>query len=343
MSANAINTISGNWRFLKKPTNYSTEVVNDNKTIFKVEPLERGFGITLGNSLRRIMLSTLYGASIIAVKIEGVDHEFSTLDGVREDVVDIVLSLKKVIIKYGASERKRLKLTATGPCVVTAGMISAPSDVEIVNKDHVICTLNKDVKIDVEFIVSIGNGYSTSEQNRYDEMPKGFIPIDSIFTPVSNVNFKVENSRVGSNTEYDKLFIEIETNGSMTPELALALAAKVMQEQLQIFSNFEEEDVHEAEAEEDKLQFNPQLLKKVDHLELSVRSQNCLKNDNITYIGDLVIKSEGDMLRTPNFGRKSLNEIKEVLESLGLRFGMTIPNWPPENIEELAKRYEENV
>lgn len=342
MSENAKNVISGNWRSLTKPDNYEIDAINENRSVFKVEPLERGFGITLGNALRRIMLSTLYGSAITAVKIDGVEHEFSTIDGVQEDVVDIILRLKKVILKYGSQDRQRIKLSATGPCTVTAGMIEAPSDIEIINTDHVICHINQKVKVDMEFIVSIGNGYSTADQNRTDDLPVGFIAIDSIFSPVCNVTYRVENSRVGSNTDYDKLFLDIETNGSMTPDLALSLSSKVMQEQLEIFCNFNEDEEDLSEAKEEILPFSPQLLKKVDHLELSVRSQNCLKNDNITYIGDLVVKTEADMLRTPNFGRKSLNEIKEVLDSMNLRFGMHIPEWPPENVEELANRYEES-
>lgn len=342
MSENAKNVISGNWRFLQKPDKYHLEEVNENKSIFKIEPLERGFGVTLGNSLRRIMLSTLYGASITAVKIDGVDHEFSTIDGVFEDVVDIALNIKKIILRYGSNERKRLKLSVAGPCTVTAGMIEEDPAVEIINKDHVICHVTQEIKLDMEFIVAIGNGYSTAEENNFKDLPFGFITVDSIFSPVKNVTFKVEDSRVGSNTEYDKLFLEVETDGSLNPTLALSLAAKVMQEQLDIFSNFTEEENTETEEDEEVLPFNPKLLKKVDELELSVRSQNCLRNDNTLYMGDLVTKSESDMLRTPNFGRKSLNELKEVLESMGLRFGMNVPEWPPENVEELAEKYEDS-
>jgi DNA-directed RNA polymerase subunit alpha len=340
MAEGARNIISGNWTSLIKPTQYYLESIVNSTAVFKVEPLERGFGITLGNALRRILLSSLQGAAITAVRIEGVDHEFSSVPGVREDVTDIILNLKSVVVKYGGSERKKLRLTATGPCVVTASMIQCVDDIEIVNKDLVICHLDRDAKIDMEFLIGVGKGYIAASENRMLEMPIGVVPIDSIFSPVKRVTFKVENSRVGSETEYDKLYLTIETNGSLTPDLALSLAAKILQDQLQIFVNFE--DVEEQiEEEEEKLPFDPQLLKKVDDLELSVRSHNCLKNDNIRYIGDLVVKSEGEMLKTPNFGRKSLNEIKEVLSSMGLKFGMDVPGWPPENIEELAKKYEE--
>jgi DNA-directed RNA polymerase subunit alpha len=234
-----------------------------------------------------------------------------------------------------------MRLSAVGPCVVTAGMIQTSDDIEIINKDLEICHLDRDANIDIEFFVGVGKGYIPANENRMLEMPIGIIPIDSIFSPVKRVTFKVENSRVGSETEYDKLYLTIETNGSLTPDLALSLAAKILQDQLQIFVNFD--DVEEAvEEEEEKLPFDPQLLKKVDDLELSVRSHNCLKNDNIRYIGDLVVKSESEMLKTPNFGRKSLNEIKEVLTSMGLKFGMDVPGWPPESIEELARKYEEH-
>ncbi len=341
MSENAKNIISGNWKNLIKPIEYKHERLNDNKSLFKIGPLERGFGITLGNSLRRMMLSTLYGAAIIAVRISGVKHEFSTVEGVKEDVVDVVLALKKVVFKYGLYDKKRVKLSAVGPCTVTAGMIEVDSDVEVVNKDHVICHVNAGAKFDMELYVSVGKGYKAAQENKFAEMPVGYIAIDSIFSPVTNVAFKIENSRVGSDTELDKLFLEVETNGSLSPDLALSLAARIMQEQLAVFSNFEEEEDYGEEEEEEVLPFDHKLLKKVEDLELSVRSQNCLKNDNIIYIGDLVTKTESDMLKTPNFGRKSLNEIIEILDSMGLRFGMEIEGWPPENIEELAKKYED--
>ncbi|WP_038541563.1 DNA-directed RNA polymerase subunit alpha [endosymbiont of Acanthamoeba sp. UWC8] len=332
--------ISGNWTSLIKPTQYFLESISNNTAVFKVEPLERGFGVTLGNAIRRILLSSLQGAAIISVKVEGVDHEFSSVPGVREDVTDMILNIKSIVVKYGGNERKRMRLSAVGPCVVTAAMIQTVDDMEIINKDLVICHLDRDAKLDMEFSVGTGKGYITASENRYMEMPIGVIPVDSIFSPVKKVTFKVENSRVGSETEYDKLFLTIETNGSITPDLALSLAAKILQDQLQIFVNFDE--VEEAiEIEEEKLPFDPQLLKKVDDLELSVRSHNCLKNDNIRYIGDLVVKTESEMLKTPNFGRKSLNEIKEVLSAMGLKFGMDIVGWPPENVEELVRKYEE--
>lgn len=342
VATEAKNIISANWTSLMKPSSFVAEEVAPNTKEFKVEPLEKGFAITFANSIRRILLSSLQGAAITTVKIEGVDHEFATIPGVREDVTDVVLNLKQVVIKYGSPEQKRMHLKVTGPCVVTAGMIEAPADVEIINADHVICTLDKNATLNMEFTVKTGKGYVASNENRRHDTPLGIIPIDSIYSPVRRVTFKVENSRVGSETEYDKLFLIVETDGSLDPELALGLAAKIMQEQLQVFIGFD--PVEDAkQAEEEKLKFDINLLRKVDDLELSVRSQNCLKNDNIIYIGDLVTKTEAEMLRTPNFGRKSLNEIKELLSSLNLKFGMEIDAWPPENIEDLIKKHEEQL
>jgi DNA-directed RNA polymerase subunit alpha len=338
----ARNIIAQNWTSLIKPAQFQVDESGKNTCTFKIEPLERGFGITLANALRRIMLSVLQGAAFTSVKIEGVDHEFTTIPGVKEDVTDIILNLKQVVVKYGGKERKRVSLKAVGPCNVTAGMIETPADVEIVNKDLIICTLDKDAKLQMEFTINTGKGYISVNDNRAADMPLGVIPMDSIYSPVKRVTFRVENSRVGSETEYDKLYLTIETNGALTPDLALGLSAKVLQEQLQLFVNFDDKE-ESIEAQEDKLPFDINLLRKVDDLELSVRSQNCLKNDNIVYIGDLVTKTESEMLKTPNFGRKSLNEIKELLNSMNLKFGMEVPGWPPENVEEMVKKYEEQL
>ncbi len=312
----------------------------ERKAQIVVEPLERGFGITLGNALRRVLLSSLQGAAVTSIKIEGVLHEFSSVQGVREDVTDIVLNIKALNIRMHSPEKKRITLKATGPGQVTAGQITTDADVEIIDKDQVICTLDKGAKINMEMTVETGKGYVPASQNRPEEAPIGLIPVDALYSPVKKVTYRVEHSRVGQVTDYDKLILSIETDGTVTPENALAFAARIIQDQLQLFINFVEvEERKEAKAEE--LKFDRNLLKKVDELELSVRSANCLKNDNIVYIGDLVRKTEAEMLRTPNFGRKSLNEIKEVLNSMNLRFGMEIPEWPPENIEELAKKYED--
>jgi len=331
-----------NWQELIRPTKLDVKSGDDKRRYATIiaEPLERGFGLTLGNALRRVLLSSLQGAAVTAIKIDSVLHEFSSIPGVREDVTDIVLNIKKIALQMHAEGPKKIHLSVTGPCDVTAGMIDAGADIEIMNKDLVLCTLDKDSKLDIEFTVEMGSGYRPTTLNRPDDAPIGLIPIDSVFSPVRRVSYKVDNTRVGQQTDYDKLFMSLETNGSLTPDDALALAARILQDQLSVFINFEEptpkiEDIVE------ELSFNRNLLRKVDELELSFRSANCLKNDNIVYIGDLVLKTEAEMLRTPNFGRKSLNEIKEVLAILGLHLGMDVPGWPPENIEELAQVMDE--
>jgi DNA-directed RNA polymerase subunit alpha len=305
------------------------------------EPLERGFGLTLGNALRRVLLSSLQGAAVTSLQIESVLHEFSSIPGVREDVTDIVLNIKSLYIRMSAEGPKRMTLTAVGPAEVKAGAIQTGPDIEIMNPDLVICHLDKGAKLNMELTVESGKGYVAANQNRAEDSPIGLIPVDAVFSPVRKVSYKVENTRVGQVTDHDKLILEVTTNGAVTPEDAVALAARILQDQLALFINFEEPRTAEAEELREELPFNKNLLRKVDELELSVRSANCLKNDNIIYIGDLVQKSETDMLRTPNFGRKSLNEIKEVLGQMGLHLGMEIPNWPPENIEELAKKLED--
>lgn len=342
MSDKVQNHISLNWVRLIKPTEYFLSEMEGNKATFRIEPLEEGFGITLGNSLRRVMLSSLQGTAISGVKIEGVDHEYSTIQGVKEDVIDIILNLKSIVIKGSTGfDRKRLNLSVVGPCTVTAGMIKGTSDLEVVNKDQVICHINEEGKIDMDLIISSGKGYVPAEEDDGSEDYVGIIPVDSIYSPVRRVTYKIEKSRVGAKTEFDRLFLTIETDGSITPDMALAYSAKILQEQLQIFINFKEVDEVE-KPEEVKLPFDPNLLRKVDDLELSVRSHNCLKNDSITYIGDLVAKTEAKMLQTPNFGKKSLFEIKDVLASMNLKFGMEVEGWPPENIEELAKKHLED-
>jgi len=305
------------------------------------EPLERGFGLTLGNALRRILLSSLQGAAVTAVQIDGVLHEFSSIDGVREDVTDIILNLKALAVRMHAEGPKKMRLSATGPCEVTAAQIEAGADIEIMNPDLVICTLDKGASLNMEMTVNTGKGYRPAAGNRPEECPVGLIPVDSVFSPVRKVSYEVEDTRVGQVTDYDKLTLTIETNGVITPEDAVAFAARILQDQLSVFVNFDEPEEHKEKDEAEELPFNRNLLKKVEELELSVRSANCLKNDNIVYIGDLVEKTEGDMLRTPNFGRKSLNEIKEVLTIMGLHLGMQVEGWPPENIEELAKKIDD--
>lgn len=335
-------SLNKNWSSLIKPAKLVLGDERNNINIAKIvaEPLERGFGLTLGNALRRILLSSLQGAAITSVKIPGVVHEFSAIPGVKEDVVDVVLNLKSVVVRMHVAEKKLLRLKATGPCEVTAGMIESGHDVEILNPSHVICTLAKGATLDMELTVETGKGYVPAQLARDQDLPIGVIPIDSLFSPVAQVAYKVEHTRVGQVTDYDKLIMTVETNGSITPEMAVALAARILQDQLQLFITFDDAE-EEKEEKLEELPFNPVLLKKVDELELSVRSQNCLKNDNIVYIGDLVSKTEAEMLKTPNFGRKSLNEIKEILSSFNLKFGMDIEGWPPENLEMLSKKYED--
>ncbi|WP_404380656.1 DNA-directed RNA polymerase subunit alpha [Caenispirillum salinarum] len=335
--------IQKNWQELIKPSKLSVEPGDDPARLATVvaEPLERGFGMTLGNALRRVLLSSLQGAAVTAIQIKGVLHEFSSVEGVREDVTDMILNIKTLALRMGGEGPRRMTLKATGPGPVTAGQIEPGAEMEIMNPDLVICHLDQGATLDMEFTVNTGKGYVPAAMNRNEDSPIGLIPVDSIFSPVKRVSYKVENSRVGQVTDYDKLSMDVETNGSVTPEDAVALAARILQDQLQLFINFEEPQAAYEEKKEEELPFNKNLLRKVDELELSVRSANCLKNDNIIYIGDLVQKTEAEMLRTPNFGRKSLNEIKEVLASMGLHLGMEIPNWPPENIEELAKKLEE--
>jgi DNA-directed RNA polymerase subunit alpha len=306
------------------------------------EPLERGFGLTLGNALRRVLLSSLQGAAITSVQIVNVLHEFSSVPGVREDVTDIVLNLKGVAIKLDVEGPKRLEIRATGPGVVTAGDISTSAGVEILNRDHVICHLDDGAAVHMELTVEQGKGYVPADKNRPEDAPIGLVSVDALFSPIRKVSYKVEPTREGQVLDYDKLTLNVETDGSLKPEDAIAYAARILQDQLSVFVNFEEPD-HGVRGEVDEdLEFNPILLKKVDELELSVRSANCLKNDNIVYIGDLIQKTEAEMLRTPNFGRKSLNEIKEVLSGMGLHLGMELVDWPPENIDELAKKYEDS-
>lgn len=334
--------IQKNWQELIKPTNL--EIVpsdGGNKAKIVVEPLERGFGLTLGNALRRILLSSLQGGAVTAIKIDGVLHEFSVIPGVREDVTDIVLNVKGLAVAVHSEGQKMMYLKAEGPCEVTAAMIETGHDVEIKNPDLVICTLDAGAKINMELTVNTGKGYVPASQNKPADAPIGLIAVDAIYSPVKRVSYRVDRTRVGQVTDYDKLTLVVETNGVVTPEDAVAFSARILQDQLKPFINFDEPE-SEAEVEKEELPFNKNLLKKVEELELSVRSANCLKNDNIVYIGDLVQKTEAEMLRTPNFGRKSLNEIKEVLAKMGIHLGMETPGWPPENIEELIKRVDDH-
>jgi DNA-directed RNA polymerase subunit alpha len=333
-----------NWQELIRPTKLDIQQGRERRRVATIvaEPLERGFGMTLGNALRRVLLSSLQGAAVSSVQIDGVLHEFSSIAGVREDVTDIILNIKEIAFRMQGEGPKRLVLKKEGPGTVTAGDIQLTGDIEILNPGHVICTLDQDAEIRIEFTVNTGKGYVSAERNRPEDAPIGLIPVDSLYSPVKRVSYRVENTREGQILDYDKLIMSVETDGSVTPDDAVAYAARILQDQLSIFINFDEPSKVVVEEAKPELEFNAALLKKVDELELSVRSANCLKNDNIVYIGDLIQKTEAEMLRTPNFGRKSLNEIKEVLAQMGLHLGMEVPNWPPENIEELAKKFETN-
>ena len=334
--------IQKNWQELIKPNGLTITSGADplRKATLVVEPLERGYGTTLGNGLRRVLLSSLQGGAVTSIFIEGVLHEFSSVPGVREDVTDMVLNIKRLPIRVTSDGTKRLSLTAAGPGQVTAASINEVADVDILDKDLVICHLDEGATLNMELTVASGKGYVPAERNRPEDAPIGLIPVDALYSPVKKVSYKVEATREGQVLDYDKLTLELETDGTVTPEDAVAFAARILQDQLNVFVNFDEPEEAAKPEEDEEPAFNRQLLRKVDELELSVRSANCLKNDNIVYIGDLVQKTEAEMLRTPNFGRKSLNEIKEVLSTMGLRLGMELPAWPPENIEELAKKLE---
>ena len=334
--------IDKNWKELIKPSKIDIQASEDKKFAkIVVEPLERGFALTLGNALRRVLLSSIQGTAVTAIQIDGVLHEFSSINGVREDVTDIVLNIKSLSLKLNTNGPKKLILDAKGPGEITAKMINPNPDIEILNPDQVICNLDENSKVYMEFIVNTGKGYVSADKNREKDSPLGLIPIDSVYSPVKRVSYNVSNTREGLSIDYDKLTMEIETNGSVASDDCLAFAARILQDQLSLFVNFDEPKEVVVQPTQSEPEFNKNLLRRVDELELSVRSMNCLKNDNIIYIGDLVQKSEGEMLRTPNFGRKSLNEIKEVISGMSLYLGIEIPNWPPENISELSKKLED--
>jgi len=333
-----------NWKALIKPSKVDVKT-HDSKSIATIiaEPLEKGYGLTIGNSLRRILLSSIRGSAVTAIQIDGVLHEFSSIKGVREDVTDIVLNVKSLALKSHSEGPKKLILDASGPGEIKADKILKNPDIEILNPDFIICNLDEGTKFHMELTVNSGKGYVPANLNKIKDPPLGLIAIDSLFSPVKKVSYSVSTAREGKALDYDKLTLQIETNGSIAADDALAYAARIFQDQLSMFVNFDEPKEVIPQQQPVEPEFNKNLLKKVDELELSVRSMNCLKNDNIIYIGDLVQKTESEMLRTPNFGRKSLNEIKEVLGSMSLYLGMEIPNWPPENIAELSQKLEENI
>ncbi len=325
-----------NWQDLINPSTVEVVSLGDTYGKFTAKPLERGYGTTLGNSLRRVLLSSINGAAIVAVRIEGVDHELSTVQGIKEDVTDIILNLKQVNIRYLGENDTRITLKSSGEGVLRAGDIVSGSDIEILNPDQLIATVDTDGSLDMEMIVRHGRGYVSADSNRTEDMPVGFIVADSIFAPVRRVAYNITNARVGQMTDYDKLTVEIWTNGAVRPDDALAYAAKILKEQLTVFINFDETEEVEArpseEENENKPQLNENLFKTVDSLELSVRAANCLENANIKFIGELVTKTEGEMLKTKNFGRKSLNEIKDILAEMGLSLGMKIDGFDPSTL-----------
>jgi DNA-directed RNA polymerase subunit alpha len=328
----ADSNIAKNWRDLIKPRGLTVDQdsLTDKYGKFVAEPLERGFGITLGNSLRRVLLSSLQGAAITSVKIDGVDHEFTTISEVTEDVTDIVLNLKEVLLRLHTNEPKTLRIEAVGPREVKAGDIIGDDQVEILNPGHHICTLSEGGKLEMELTARRGRGYVPAERNKIPGAPIGTIPVDALFSPVRKVNYQVTNARVGQVTDYDKLALEVWTDGSVSPADSLGYASKILKEQLSIFVNFDEtEEPLPVETPILDQKLNENLFRSVDELELSVRSANCLQNANIKTIGDLVQRTEADMLKTKNFGRKSLKEIKEILAEMGLSLGMKLDNWPP--------------
>ncbi len=335
-----------NWRELISPKRLQVDA--DSLTVtygkFTAEPFERGFGTTMGNSLRRVLLSSLQGAAITSVRIKGVLHEFSTVPGVTEDATDIILNLKGVLIKLHGHDARNVRIVKKGKGVIKAGDIVTDPNVEILNPDHHIAVCGKDADVEIDMVVAIGKGYGPAERNRDEKAPVGTVPIDALFSPIKKVNFTVSNARVGQVTDYDKLILEIHTDGSVKPDDALAYAAKIVKEQIQLFINFDESLEPEItdETEITKQPINENLYRRVDELELSVRSANCLKNANIRLIGELVQKSEAEMLKTQNFGRKSLNEIKDILSEMGLTLGLTLEGFPdPEYLKMLEKSEEE--
>jgi DNA-directed RNA polymerase subunit alpha len=325
------NITTRNWRDLIRPRGIQieTETLTEFYGRFTCEPLERGYGITLGNSLRRVLLSSLQGAAATAIRVDGALHEFTTIGDVVEDVTDIILNLKEVVFKSATAKTYQVRIDKEGPGPVYAKDVTLVDGLSVLNPDHLIATLDKKGPLAMELTVNVGRGYVPADKNKTPTMPIGTIPIDALFSPVRKVNYTVTNARVGQVTDYDKLTLEVWTNGSVKPQDAVAYAAKILKEQLTIFINFEEtEETSYVSGTTEEEPLNENLFRSVDELELSVRSANCLQNANITLIGELVQRTEQDMLKTKNFGRKSLKEIKEILANMGLSLGMKIDNWP---------------
>jgi len=342
------NLVARNLAMLKPAEHYMIDG-QDNKAKFRIEPLQKGFGTTLGNSLRRIMLSSISGSAVIGVRIEGVEHEYSTISGVKEDVMEILLNLKSLVVITDSDTRKTISLKVSGKMTVIAAMIETSHGVEILNKDLVICHItDPKTTLNIELYIGSGSGYITSEDNKklfpQSSHYAGVIGLDAIFSPIMRVSYNVETYYSSTHDqEQERLFLNVETNGAIKPDIAVAISARILQIQVQPFigNNMEALETQEVMP---SISFDPRLLMRVESLDLSVRSQNCLKNENIIYVGDLVTKSEFEMLITPNFGRKSLTEMKEILARMGLSFDMTIPSWPPHgNLEDLSRRYEETI
>ncbi len=334
-----MSILKESWQSLSRPTNITVKDGMDPEkhSVIIMEPFEKGYSDTLGNSIRRVLLSSITGFAVTSVKIDGVLHEYDTIEGIKEDVTEIIMNIKSLAISKEDSSPCVMRLSSNREGILLAGSIKASDGVNIMNKDVVICTLSKGAKIDIQMNVECGRGYVVASKNN-KEAEVGTIFIDAVFSPVKRVSCKVENARVGQITDYDKLILDIETNGTITPRNSLGVAAKIIQDQMQCFINFDVADIDDSFQDVDEEpEFNKNLLKSIDELELSVRSYNCLKNENISYVGDLAVKTEAEMLKTSNFGRKSLNELKENLKSMGLSFGMKIHSWPPENIEELSR------
>jgi DNA-directed RNA polymerase subunit alpha len=334
------------WTELIKPKQLEVDEKSLTSTYgkFYAEPFERGFGGTIGNSLRRILLSSFMGAAVVSVRIKGVLHEFSTLPGITEDVTDIILNLKEVRLKLIDTEQQTLRIEAKGPKTVQSKDIIAGPNVEILNPEQHIATLSREGKLEMEMTAKLGRGYVPAERNKEEGVPVDTIFMDAVFSPVQKVNFHVTNARVGQRTDYDRLVFEVWTDGGLKPDDAVAYAAKILQDQLQIFINFNEEPQREAKDESPALPLNENLFRSVDELEFSVRSQNCLENADIKYIGELVQKTEQEMLKTKNFGQKSLNEIKEILRGMGLELGMKLDYFPSrEEIERRRKAREKET
>ena len=338
-----METIWKNWRDLIKPREVRIESETRSGTYARIlaEPLEKGYGVTLGNSLRRILLSSLQGAAVTSVRIEGALHEFQTLPDIREDVAQILLNLKGLKLRSLTVDDVTLRVDMSGPCIVRAGDLQGPGTIEILDPEQIIAHIAEGGQLRMEMVVGMGRGYRPAELNKKEDMPVDWIPVDSLFSPVYKVNYTVSQARVGSSTDYDKLSLEVWTSGAVRPEEAVAYAAKILKEQVSIFINFDEEAEPEpVEEESSSEEFNENLLRPVDELELSVRSANCLQSAQIHYIGELVQRTEAEMLKTKNFGRKSLKEIKEILAGMGLSLGMKLDNWPPRDLGEPPRERE---